>query len=405
MTMRQYRTENLIQWVTSKGLGGASEAELIQGVCNRLNDSGMSLVRVNVSRRTLHPVLGAHMFIWNVDGDVVKQEDWDHASFGAADLWERNPFYYMMTEKIPRLRVRLSGCEDKLQFPILEDLRNHGATDYLAISLPFGESGKMGNVDFIATSWASNASAGFTDEDIATIEELLPHLAIAIKSYATFQIANSVIATYLGKDAGQRVLSGEIERGALETIRAVLWLCDLQGFTKIADSSSGDELVIMLNEYFECVVNTVHDYGGQVLKFMGDGLLAIFKIDESPDMCARALDAAEDALGRISKLNAKRSASGAPITKLNIALHLGDVMYGNIGARDRLDFTVIGPAVNEASRIEAICGQLDQNLIASLAFSQGAERCARRLVSLGRYALRGVSTAQELFTIPPEDVP
>jgi adenylate cyclase len=251
------------------------------------------------------------------------------------------------------------------------------------------------------SSWTSDRPGGFDDDDVAAIEILLPVLALAIKAETTAGIAHSVVETYLGRDAGHRVLSGEIGRGSVETIRAVLWLCDLQGFTKIADSTPRDELIPMLNDYFEAMVDTVHEHGGQVLKFMGDGLLAILNLDDGEDdqVCAGALDAAEEALARVDEVNQRRADEGLPVTEFSLALHLGEVLYGNVGSRDRLDFTVVGPAVNEVSRIEAMCRSLDQNLIISSTFAHAAMGCSERLISLGRYALRGVRRPQELYTL------
>ena len=198
------------------------------------------------------------------------------------------------------------------------------------------------------------------------------------------------------------MLSGEIDRGTGSTIHAALWYCDLQGFTRLAETTPRDQLLGMLDDYFECMVTTVHDFGGHVLKFMGDGLLAIFNLDDDAESCRAALDAAERVIERLAELTAQRSAAGLPATGFYIALHFGDVMYGNIGARRRLDFTVVGPAVNEISRIEAMCRALEQSLVISSAFAETARESADRLVSLGRYALRGVRRPQELFTL---DVP
>ena len=286
---------------------------------------------------------------------------------------------------------------------MLDELREQGATDYLAFLTAFGERNRLGAVDGMLSSWTSDASGGFEDADVTAIEQLLPVVAVVVKSASTYRIAKSVAQTYLGSDAGRRVLKGEIQRGSVETIRAVLWYCDLQGFTKIAETTPLEELIAMLNDYFTCMVDPVHDRGGEVLKFMGDGLLAIFKLDEAIKVCRSALDAAEEAMDRVAKLNVERRAEGRPVTEFSLSLHLGDVMYGNIGSRDRLDFTVVGPAVNEVSRIEAMCTSLDRNLIISSAFAREAGHCTDRLVSLGRYALRGIRQPQELFTLVPSE--
>jgi adenylate cyclase len=217
-------------------------------------------------------------------------------------------------------------------------------------------------------------------------------------------VAKSLIETYLGKDPGERILSGTIERGSGETIRAALWSCDLQGFTKLADTMPRDRLLALMHDYFECMVTTIDEHEGHVLKFIGDGILAIFNMGDDGKSCYAALEAADRVMGRVAEITARRHAHGLPVTRFYIGLHLGDVLYGNIGAPNRLDFTVVGPAVNEVSRMEAMCRALDQDLIVSSAFAEVAKGSCDRLVSLGRYALRGVRKPQELFTLVPSDI-
>ena len=196
------------------------------------------------------------------------------------------------------------------------------------------------------------------------------------------------------------MLSGDIQRGSLDTIRAVIWYFDLQGFTKLAETTPGDQMIAMLNDYFGAAVAAVEAYGGDVLKFMGDGLLAIFKFtDDDSACCSRAIAAADELLGTMAAINDRRRAEDLVLTNFSLALHLGDVMYGNIGAEDRLDFTVIGPAVNMAARIQAMCRPLEQDLIISSAMARSAVRERKRIVSIGRYVLRGIPEPQELFTI------
>ncbi len=286
---------------------------------------------------------------------------------------------------------------------MLDRFRAKGATEYLALQTIFGEAHRLGPADRVLTSWLTDAPAGFDEAHLAAIEQLAPPIALALKAASTYRIATSVIETYLGQDAGRRVLGGTIERGAGETIRAALWMCDLQGFTTLADTTPRDRLLALLHEYFECMVNTVGEHQGQVLKFMGDGLLAIFNRADDGASCRAALEAADRVMGRVAEVTARRQANGLPVTRFYIGLHLGDVLYGNIGARNRLDFTVIGPAVNEVSRIEAMCRALDQDLIVSSAFADVVKGSSERIVSLGRYVLRGVRRPQELFTLVPTE--
>jgi adenylate cyclase len=229
---------------------------------------------------------------------------------------------------------------------------------------------------------------------------LMPKLALSIKCISLVRIAETLVDTYLGRDAGRRVLAGRIGRGAAERINAVLWYSDLRGFTRITDDAPPPQTIALLNDYAEAVISAIHDHGGDVLKLIGDGILAIFPYTDAPnDACTSAI-AAEAALRRrLAKLNEKRAAAGSPVTDVYLGLHIGEVFYGNIGSRERLDFTVIGPAVNEVARIAAMCRSAERDVLLSADFAAVIAGGPRPPVSVGRYALRGVARPQELFTI------
>jgi adenylate cyclase len=207
---------------------------------------------------------------------------------------------------------------------------------------------------------------------------------------------------YLGHDAGARVLSGRISRGVAERINAVIWYSDLRGYTKITDSAPPDEIIPLLNDYAEAVITAVGVAGGEVLKLIGDGVLAIFRADDAPEACRRALRAEASLKSAIKALNERRATGKHPVTSVYLGLHIGEVFYGNIGSQDRLDFTVVGPAVNEASRIAAMCRSVDRSVVLSSEFAGATPEPERStLVSAGRYALRGVGRGVELFTLDP----
>ena len=395
----------LTDWIIAQGLDGTSETTFLDGLCERLAAEGMPLLRVNICQPTLHPVIGGHLFIWRRDQPAAVEEDWARNVAAAGREYSVSPFQYMMTTGTPSLRKRLVAGDNLGALPMLERFRAQGATDYFALQTTFGAAHRLGPADRVLTSWLTDAADGFDDGQLAAIERLMPALALAVKATSTYRIASSVIETYLGKDAGQRVLSGTIERGAGETIRAALWFCDLQGFTKLSDTMPQDQLLALMHEYFECMVTTIDEHDGHVLKFMGDGMLAIFNKGDDGASCRAALEAADRAVERVAEVTARRQKEGLPVTRFYLALHLGDALYGNIGARNRLDFTVIGPAVNEVSRIEAMCRALDQDLIVSAAFAAAVGSGCDRLASLGRYVLRGVRQPQELFTLVPRDLP
>jgi adenylate cyclase len=399
--MQREDTAPLTQWIIAQGIQGTAETKLLEGLCARLSAAGVPLLRVNICQPTLHPVIGGHLFIWQRDKPFAVEEDWARNVAAAGGDSSRTPFGHMMQTSAAKLRRRLKDSDARPQFRMLERFRAEGATDYFALQTIFGAAHRLGPADRVLTSWLTDAPEGFEENHLTSIAEVAPSIALAVKAAATYRVATGLIETYLGKDAGQRVLSGAIDRGSGETIRAALWFCDLQGFTKLADATPRDQLIALMHDYFECVVTTIDEHDGQVLKFLGDGILAIFNLDDDAKSCRAALEAADQALGRIGELSAKRQADGLPVTRLSIGLHLGDVLYGNIGAPSRLDFTVVGPAVNEVSRIESMCRALDQDLIVSAVFAAAANSSRERLVSLGRYVLRGVRQPQELFTLVP----
>ena len=387
------------------GLRGMPEDEQLGTFCERLLEAGVPLRRAAIGNTTLHPVVAGHNFEWWRGGEGTKQEAWLRATNMPDADFDKHPFAFMYRNNVQRLRRQLDRPNAPLEFPLLERLRKQGATDYLALSTHFGADDARGPLSGFASSWTTDADGGFSQKDLETIETLLPVLALGIKSSATYRAAESALVTYLGADAGHRVLSGAIERGSTETIRAVLFYADLQDFTKIADTTPGDDLIVMLNQYFGCLVDSVHEHGGQVLKFVGDGLLAIFRLSEDHGVCASAIAAADASFARIDGINVERRALEQPTTRFHLALHLGDVLYGNIGGHDRLDFTVVGPAVNEVSRIEGMCRSLEQDVVMSAAFAEAARTCTSRIVSLGRFALRGVKRPQELFALTADSYP
>ena len=235
------------------------------------------------------------------------------------------------------------------------------------------------------------------------LRRLAPFLKLALKSAALARIAGTLVETYLGRDAGRRVLNGRIVRGVAEKIGAVLWYSDLHGYTQISDNSPPEQIIPLLNDYAEVVVSAVHGHGGDVLKLVGDGTLAIFPADNREEACLGALAAAVQVREGVVELNNKRATAGLPTTQVYLALHVGDVFYGNIGSKDRLDFTIIGPAVNEVSRILALSRSVEQDVLLSASFANAlGSAMRRRLVSIGRYALRGVAQPQELFIPEPE---
>jgi adenylate cyclase len=278
--------------------------------------------------------------------------------------------------------------------PVLRELKAQGLTDYLAHVIYL--SGQRN-----AVSWATDHTEGFSEEQLRTLRQLMPYLALRLELESTRYSLGSLLEVYLGENAARRVLAGAFKRGSGERIQAAIWLCDLRGFTTLADQVPAEQVVSTLDAYFDQVVGAVAAQGGEVLKFIGDAILAIFRVQEGAEQqaCAAALVAAQDALGRLATLNDERAREGLPSLAMGVALHLGQVMYGNIGSKERLDFTVIGASVNEASRLESLCKQLGTPLVMS---GQFARACGSAdVVPLGRHSLRGVREEREVFGLAP----
>jgi adenylate cyclase len=315
--------------------------------------------------------------------------------------WLRSPFYHLLESREPTLRRRLDATYRRGEFPMVDRFQDEGATDYVAVVLRVGESVRLGEGEGVVASWTTDVAEGFTADQIQLLAGVMPPLTLVFMLRTMNRTARTLIQTYLGSDAAQRVLAGNIVRGRAEPIRAVVWFSDLVGFTRISDAASPGTVLELLNDYAEAQVEEIEAQGGHVLKFIGDGILAIFPQDDMAQACARALDTAANLTGRIATLNTRRAAHGMPVTSTHIALHVGELLYGNLGSPRRLDFTVLGPAVNEAARIESFCASLEQAVIVSTAFAESSGEARRRLVSVGRYAMKGVARPQELFTLDP----
>lgn len=387
----------LASWITQAGLAGQDETATLTGVCERLNGIGMRLARANIVIDTLHPVYQGRAFTWK---RLTRQTELTEFGRSQArlDRWERSPFYQLEISGAAQLRRRLSAA-GTAEFPLFADLIGDGMTDYLAIANRFSAEVAIGDLDCVYSSWACDGPGGLTDNDVADLTRLAPILALTMKSASLTRIANTLAETYLGRDAGRKVLEGRIQRGVTERIEAVLWYSDLRNYTKISDSAEPDQIIPLLNEYAEAILPAIHAQGGDVLKLIGDGTLAIFPAGDRAKACHAALDAAAAARQAVTIANHRRAAEGLPTTDMYLGLHVGDVFYGNIGSRERLDFTVVGPAVNEVSRIANMCRSVDQPLLISSPFAAAIGEPQSLLVSVGRYALRGVAQPQELFTL------
>lgn len=411
--MTPLNTSGIAEWLVERGLRGLPLDDQVDGFCRRVVDAGFPARRFNMSLGTLHPRHGARSYVWRASG-LETEEFPRQRTREELEPYRRSPIYHLLSTGQARLRRRLDTSANH-EFPVLNELREQGMTDYAARVVGFDDrravalrSGALSEVidptnrlQGIFFSCTTDAQGGFDDAQLSQVDGLLPYLALAVKSRSMFEVARTLLETYLGADAGRRVLTGEIDRHSLQRIQAVLWLCDLRSYSAMANRVSHDELLEILDAYLDLMARPVLDNRGQILKFLGDGFLATFdlSVGEQEMVCVDALKAAEQLLESLPRFNAERRSASKRTLDFGVALHLGEVLYGNIGSSDRLDFTVVGSAVNEASRIEGLCRPLQRKVLLSSPFFQAAGAGADKMISVGVHALRGIREPQELFTI------
>lgn len=402
--INQTDIDRLADWLIRRGLEGLSEAELLRLFCEKCGAAGLPVDRALMLIDTLHPIHEGHVFRWRNDGAEEEPiREYGPSNRGeAADVWRRSPFFHLLQTGGEELRRRI-GFGETADYSIIQEMKDAGHTDYVLFVHRFAAEGTIGEMDCFYSAWSTRHREGFSEDDLAALRRLSPALGLAVKSAALAKIASTLVDVYLGRDAGRMVLEGRIQRGIADRIEAVLWFSDLRSFTTITDSAQPHEIIPLLNDYAEAVITSIQQAGGDVLKLIGDGTLAIFRADDRASACVSALAAEADMRRRVHELNERRKAEERPTTSVYVGLHVGAVFYGNIGSVDRLDFTVVGPAVNETSRIASMCRSVDRPLLISSAFAHALPAAARAtLVSVGRFALRGVGRAQELYTLDPE---
>ena len=376
----------VVDWLIDGARTATTLQEALAQLCERLLAGGLPLHRVAVFVRTLHPDVMGQRLLWR-PGEEVAISDADYAML-ESETYQRSPVRIVFRTAQPiRLPVEAADCPQ--DYPIVAELRTEGVSDYLIQPLPF----TSGEVD--AISWTTTRTGGFDAAELAALEAVRLPLARLVEIYTLRHTAINLLDTYVGRHAGERILGGRIRRGDIERIEAVIMLTDLRDFTTLSDRLPGDEVIRLLNSYFDCVVPTIEAHGAEVLKFIGDGLLAIFAVTgDVGAACRAALAVSEEARAAIAAANAERQRAGEPLLRHAMALHVGDVLYGNIGSAKRLDFTTIGPAVNLTARLETLARDLGRDLVVSARF---AAHCPETLASLGTFRLRGFREAQEVF--------
>jgi len=381
----------VIDWLLHKGRRLPTRELVVGELCARVREAGMPIERVAFFFWSLHPQYFGVALFW--DGEKVTVAPGKHELM-QTDAYRNSPAARIAGGE-RAIRRRLEQGAGQLDFPVLVELRDAGMTDYV-IAEVVSSDGVRNSV-----SLATRRPGGFADHDIAQIERLLHPFAMVMEAFAGRDIARTLLETYLGRISGGRVLEGQIKRGDGEHIAAVVWFSDLRESTPLARALGEQRFLELLNEYFEATAGAVLEHGGEVLRFIGDASLAVFPIAGGAlgarEACERAVRAARAARLRVGAANAARQAAGQPAFASGIGLHLGRVLYGNIGTPERLEFSVIGAAANEAARIEGLCKETGQDVVVSQTVMAAL---GQALPSLGRFPLRGVADAVEVYALP-----
>ncbi len=394
--MDHAQLDNLITWLADGARSAVETERFMAETCERMVAAGIPLFRVGVFVSTLHPSLMGRGFIWRAGagvtlGSMAHGED-------EGDEFLLSPLFRVFNEGI-EVRHRIGGIESS-NVPFLTDMRNEGSTDYVALPL------HMSGGDIQASSWTTRDPGGFSDEQLAGLRRMMPALTRMIEIHLLRHMGAGLLDNYVGARAGARILKGQIRRGHTETMQAVIWLSDLRGFTALSDRLQPEHVVDILNRYFDCQVPAILEQGGEVLKFMGDGLLAVFPIAEDEDdltaVCGRVLEAARASRAAVAQLRWAGTNLAEKQFRFGLALHVGKVLYGNIGGGDRVDFTCIGPAVNLAARLEKIAGKLSRTVVATSAF---ADASGADWTDLGEFPIAGFAKAERVYGLADETVP
>jgi len=387
----QREVVELIDWLLREGRHQQSLSDLIRALAIRMAAANVRVWRLNIGLRQLHPAFYGRAIVLDCIKNEVVEKPRPHGIEDSA-FYRENPISAIFGGG--HIRRKLEEPVAVLDYPLLRELQGDGGTDYAAFPLEF--SGRRNQ----AVTFTSNQAGGFTVAEISVLQGILPALGAAVEAIHNREETQRLLATYVGARAGDRILNGSIKRGDCETIDAVLWICDLENFTAISETLSGRDLISLLDAYFDAIVAPIGRHGGEVLKFMGDSVLAVFPLSDGADQTAvhcAALTAAREGITAVEALNGTWAARTHRPISCGVALHVGKVSYGNIGAADRLDFTVIGPAVNLAARLEQLTRRVGTRIVLSEDF---ATALAETAVPLGEFALKGISKGQVVFGLP-----
>src|SRR4051812_14830692 len=388
----EIEVRKIADWLIDGARSSSVATDALSDLCERITAAGIPLWRVGLFVRTLHPDIFGRNFVWK-PGEAVAVGTVDFDMLDSPGF-HSSPLAIVFTQGI-EVRGRPDDPASK-RFPIVEEMSAEGVTDYIALPVPFMD----GAVN--ASSWTTKQAGGFTDEQLSALRLVITPLARYIEIISLRRTATMLLDTYVGNRAGEKILGGQIRRGHNETMNAAIWLSDLRGFTALSDRLPAENVVDILNQYFDCQVAAIRNHGGEVLKFMGDGLLAVFPIDEyvgdEQQVCGHVLEAARESRASVEAMQYP-FADGIERFRFGVALHVGKILYGNIGGGNRLDFTCIGPAVNLAARLEKLTGRLRRTIVASEGF---AGICRGGWSDLGEFPVAGFSKAARVYGLADE---
>ena len=384
--------QKIADWLIDGARSAVSPGQMMTETCERLVRAGLPLWRVGVFIRTLHPDIFGVSFVWRPGTEVViSSADSDPRN---TPQFKRSPLA-ILYDREQEVRFRLDDPESR-RFPLLDDLREEGVTDYIALPLRFTSN------SIHASSWTTKQPGGFSDDQLAALRALVRPLTRLIEIINLTRTASNLLDTYVGNRAGERILGGQIRRGHADTMQAAIWLSDLRGFTALSDRLPAETVVDILNRYFDCQVHAIKAHGGEVLKFMGDGLLAVFPIadtiQDAQEVCGHVLEAARESRASVDAMHYPIG-EAVERFRFGVALHVGRILFGNIGGGNRLDFTCIGPAVNLAARLEKIAGRLHRTIVASAGF---AGICQNQWTDLGEFPISGFAKAERVYGLQDE---
>lgn len=392
------------EWLIDEALGSPDIVKIFEALCLRISSVGIPITRARLFWPTLHPLFQAETVSWDVGSNAflsqfIHQDD-------ASEDWKKSPLKYLIDNDLDILRRELTGDNKLVDFELLEGLEEAGYTDFISMRT------KLEGISFrsrdnnesngMLVTWATNSKGGFSDNDLIALQKIERRFAVTCKIMIQSRIADNVAKTYLGERAGGSVMKGQIRQGDGQRTNAVIWYTDLRNSTRLAETMPADDYYDLLNSYFNATAQPIIDHGGEILDFIGDAVLGIFPYNNKTQLksAIQSATAALVASNEIAlKLNEERSNAGKLVFNYGIGLNVGEVMFGNIGIPSRLSFSVIGPAVNEAARIENMTKEINAQILAGPAF---ASIDPQHWNSIGLKRFEGVSELIEIFEFTPD---